>query len=97
MSSDKKQEQLLELAWRTAFDSATYKVSGTNGHSEELILQATDHIRNIDRTEWFPIARQMVLANSYLDDHSLAEEAATLFINKKMDTNGLKVTFGGDW
>ncbi len=95
--TDKKREELLELAWRTAFDSATYKVSSDGSHSEELISEATQHIRNIDRSEWFPVARQIVRSNTYIDDHVLAEEAATIFINKKMDTKGLTVSFGGDW
>lgn len=95
--TDKERERFLELAWRTAFDSATYKVLVDGSHSEELISEATGHIRNIDRSEWFPVARQILQRNSYIDDHNLAEEAATIFINKKMDTKGLSVSFGGDW
>lgn len=95
--TDKKREQLLELAWRTAFDSVTYDVIGNGTHSEELIAEAIHEIRNIDREDWFPAARQVLRENSYMDDHRLAEEAATIFINKKMETNGLRVTFGGDW
>lgn len=95
--TDKKREELLELAWRTAFDSATYKVSSDGSHAEELISEATEYIRNIDRSEWYPVARLILRSSSYIDDHNLAEEAATLFINKKMDTKGLTVSFGGDW
>ena len=67
-----KREELLELAWRTAFDSATYKVSGNDSHLEEIISEATQHIKNIDRSEWFPVARQILRGNSYIDDHNLA-------------------------
>ncbi|KIA92262.1 hypothetical protein OC25_17670 [Pedobacter kyungheensis] len=95
--TDKKREELLELAWRTAFDSATYKVLGDGSHAEDLMSEATEYIRNIDRSEWFPVARQILRENNYIDDHNLAEEAATIFINKKMDTTGLRVSFGGDW
>jgi len=95
--NDTKREQLLELAWRTAFDSATFKVSGNSSHKDELIAEATEHIRMIDREDWYPIARQILRSNNYIDDHRLAEEAATIFINRKMDAAGLKVSFGGDW
>lgn len=95
--NDKKREQLLELAWRTAFDSATFKVSDNSSHKDELIAEATEHIRMIDKEDWYPIARQILRSNNYIDDHRLAEEAATIFINRKMDSAGLKVSFGGDW
>ncbi|MBV2227204.1 MAG: hypothetical protein KUL85_10130 [Sphingobacterium mizutaii] len=93
----KNREQLLELAWRAAFDSATSKASGNSSHKYEMITEATEQIRMIDKEDWNPIVRQILRSNNYVDDHRLAEDAATIFINRKMDTTGIKVSFEGDW
>lgn len=90
-----KSEALIELAWRTAFDSATYKVEGDL--TEEELRIATSRIRNIDKSEWYPEARYLLSTNPYMDDHRLAEDAASRFINKEMGKKGLIVTFRGDW
>lgn len=95
--ADKKRKDHLDLAWRTVTDSMTQVVLGNKSHSEEFILEATEYIRNIDSSEWYPIAQQILRNNSYIDDHKLAEEAATILVNKAMYTQGLTVRLGGDW
>jgi len=62
-----------------------------------MITEATEQIRMIDKEDWNPIVRQILRSNNYVDDHRLAEDAATIFINRKMDTTGIKVSFEGDW
>lgn len=90
-------EQLLELAWRTAYDSATYDVKGDGTETDEFLDEAKEHIRNIDKNEWYPEARKILQIRRNIDDHALAEEASTNFINKKMGSENLKVALGGDW
>jgi len=92
----KKKNELLESAWRIAFDSATFNVIGDNTTSEDFLNQAREHIRQIDREDWFPEAYKVLNEQGFSDDHKLAERASTNFINQIMGTKNLKVTLGGD-
>lgn len=93
----KAEDDFLDLAWRIAFDSATFKVEGTGSEDIDLMQEAHSRLQNIDRSEWFPIARVMYRAGESYDHHRLAERASTRFINAAMGTTLLRVTLGGDY
>ena len=94
---DKSRERFLDHAWRIAFDSMIFDVKGTAEHGSELHIQARHYIRNIDKSDWWPIASKLYDEGDNYDDHGLAERASSIFINRKMATSGLKVTAGGDY
>lgn len=75
----------------------TYDVSSSTNHSIEVLNKARAYIQAISKSDWWPIALRLYNEGENYDEHTLAEKASTIFINKKMETTGLIVTSGGDY
>lgn len=93
----KKNEQLLISAYEIAFNSRSFEVIGNGTESEDFMEEARHYIDSIDKQEWFPEARKILIENSYLSEKELASLAAESWINKRMNAFHLKVEFGGDF
>ncbi|WP_262250399.1 hypothetical protein [Parapedobacter soli] len=86
----------LEIGWDIAMNSVTRKIYYNGTESEVFMESANREFRDIDRDDWWPEAERIFSYRPSISYQNLAEGAAAIVINKKMNVDYLTVHLGGD-
>ncbi|MFB2118019.1 hypothetical protein [Parapedobacter sp. 2B3] len=93
---NRSKKETLEIAWDIAMNSMTRKINFNSTESVVFIETANREFRDIDREDWWREAERIFSTRPSISYQNLAEEAAALVINKKMNVDYLTVYLGGD-
>ena len=94
---NKNNKRKLEDAWYRAFNSMNYNIVGIEDLDEKLKQEIQSKVQDIDKTEWWPVAENLLGLKPHIDEHQLADDATTIFINNHFNTTSVKVYFKGGY